>query len=109
MMVFGELPNISESSKFIGVSPVVPEVNLKVWSPVTSPTLYMGERSRAEIRSKRSKSFSPMTKPIRSWDSLPINSFLERVGSPTGNLSVSMVPPVSSTNSDRQFKCPPAP
>jgi hypothetical protein len=36
-------------------------------------------------------------------------SLAESVGSPTGNLSKSINPPVSSTNSDKQFKCPPAP
>ena len=33
----------------------------------------------------------------------------DNVGSPTGKLSKLILPPVSSTNSDKQFKCPPAP
>ena len=39
-------------------------------------------------------------------DSSPL---ADNVGSPTGSLSKSIFPPVSSTSSDRQLRCPPAP
>ena len=40
---------------------------------------------------------------------LPTISFALSVGSPIGSLSMSIRPPVASTSSLRQFKCPPAP
>jgi len=39
----------------------------------------------------------------------PLISFAESVGSPMGRRSKSIFPPVSSTSSLKQFKCPPAP
>ena len=108
-MVFGELPNISERSRSIGFLPLLEPSKVKRLESVTSPTSYIGERSLSATRLSVSMSFSPITNPIRSWDSLPIISFEESVGSPTGSLSKSIFPPVSSTNSLKQFKCPPAP
>ena len=109
MMVFGELPNMSSMAKSIGLLPVFCPSKVKRLLAVTSPTWYIGERSLSAIRCKVSISFWPITKPILSCDSLPMISLADRVGSPTGNLSKSISPPVSSTNSDRQFKWPPAP
>ena len=108
-MVLGELPNMSSKAKSIGLSPLVLDSNVKRSFPVTSPTVYIGERSRSAMLFNVSICFSAITNPIRSWDSLPIISFADRVGSPTGKASKSMCPPVSSTNSLKQFKCPPAP
>ena len=48
-MVFGELPNISSRAKSIGVSPLDLDVKVNLLSPVTSPTLYIGERSLSAI------------------------------------------------------------
>ena len=76
---------------------------------MTSPTVYIGARSRSATRFKVSISSSAITSPIRSCDSLPIISFADSVGSPTGSASRSIKPPVSSTSSDKQFKWPPAP
>ena len=47
--------------------------------------------------------------PIRSCDSFPIISLDERVGSPIGNLPISIFPPVASTSSLSAFRWPPAP
>ena len=48
-MVLGELPNISSSAISIGVSPLVLEENVNLLLPVTSPTVYIGERSLSAI------------------------------------------------------------
>ena len=109
MMVFGELPNISPSARSIGFSPEVLLSKVNCRSSVTFPTEYSGVLSRSAIFLMVMRSFSPMTNPILSWDSFPIISFADKVGSPTGSASRSIFPPVSSTNSLRQFKCPPAP
>src|SRR5690606_10910553 len=108
-MVLGDEPNISSKAKSIGFSPVVEDSKVKQLLLFTSSTLYIGERSRSATRCNVSRSFLPITNPIRSCDSLPIISLADNVGSPTGNLSKSIKPPVFSTNSDKQFKCPPAP
>ena len=107
-MVFGELPNISSKAKSIGFSPFLFSKQ-KRWSPVTFPTSYIGERSRSATFFSFWIFSSPIIKPIRSWLSLPIISLEDRVGSPMGSLSKSILPPVSSTNSLKQFRCPPAP
>ena len=109
IIVLGELPNISSKAKFIGESPVFEDWKENRSSPVTSPTSYMGARSLSAIFLSVSMSFFPITKPIRSCDSLPIISLAESVGSPIGKAFKSILPPVSSTNSDKQFRCPPAP
>ena len=108
-MVLGELPKMSERLTSIGFSPVVFDSKVKRSSLVTSPTSYIGERSLSAILPNKAASSFPMTRPIRSCDSLPIISLADRVGSPIGNLSKSILPPVSSTNSERQLRCPPAP
>ena len=66
IIVFGELPNISSKAKSIGLSPLVLDSKVKRLSFVTSPTVYIGERSRSEILFKVSMCFSAITNPIRS-------------------------------------------
>ena len=48
-MVLGELPNISSKAKSMGVSPLVLDSKVNRWFPVTSPTVYIGERSLSAI------------------------------------------------------------
>ena len=104
MMVFGELPNMSSNARSIGVSPLFLDSKVNLLFPVTSPTVYIGERSLFAIFCKVSECFSAITNPILSCDSFPMISLADNVGSPTGNLSKFILPPVSSTNSDKQFK-----
>ena len=66
IMVFGELPNMSSMAKSMGLWPLVLDSKVKRSSPVTSPTVYIGERSRSAMRCKVSICFSPITNPIRS-------------------------------------------
>ena len=107
--VLGELPKRALRSKSIGRVPFFSEAILKCLSSVTTPTSYIGARSRSAIVFSWAIAFSGNTKPIRSCDSLPIISLSDKVGSPTGSLSKSILPPVSSISSERQFRCPPAP
>ena len=107
-MVRGGLPNIYSNLISIGLTPSACSKTNFI-SLVVSPTTYIGARSRSAIRLTRSTSFSSISKPIRSWLSLPMISFADKVGSPIGNWLISICPPVASTNSDRQFKWPPAP
>ena len=108
MMVRGGFPNIYSSLMSMGFTPSACSKTNFI-SSVVSPTTYIGERSRSAIRRTRSTSFSSIRIPIRSWLSFPMISLAESVGSPIGSLLMSMWPPVASTNSERQFKCPPAP
>ena len=104
----GGLPNIYSSLISIGFTPSACS-KTNFMSLVVSPTTYIGARSRSAIRFTRATSSSFINKPMRSWLSFPTISFAERVGSPIGNLLISMCPPVASTNSDKQLRCPPAP
>ena len=71
--------------------------------------MYNGALSLSAIFFNFLVSLGDIINPILSCDSLPIISLADSVGSPNGRESISIVPPVFSTNSDRQFKCPPAP
>ncbi len=108
-IVLGDFPNMCSSFQSIGFLSLSLSINRKFPSSVTSPTMYMGALSLSEIFLRRCVSFSFITNPILSWDSFPAISLSERVGSPTGSLRISISPPDSSTNSDRQLRCPPAP
>ena len=103
-MVLGELPNMSSRLRSIGLVPLVGDSNINLLSFVTFPTTYIGDRSRFAIFSSISRFFSETINPFLSCDSFPNNSLFERVGSPTGKASRLIKPPVSSTNSDKQFK-----
>ena len=85
MMVLGELPNKSLRARSIGRVPLRLDSKTKRLSPVTSPTTYMGARSRSAICRKRSSLSGGTISPMRSCDSLPMISFMESVGSPMGS------------------------
>jgi len=109
MTVRGGFPKKSASCRSMGLLPPDGLRKVNWWSPVTSPMTYMGARSRRATEVSWSTSLLLITRPIRSCDSLPMISLAERVGSPTGSLLMSMVPPVDSTSSERQLRWPPAP
>ena len=108
IMVFGEEPNICSTARSNGRTPSACS-KAKRWSPVVSPTVYIGARSRSAIFCTCSMALSSMSSPIRSCDSFAIISFADRVLSPIGSLSIFINPPHSSTSSDKQFTWPALP
>ena len=108
MYVFGDEPNICSTARSNGLTPSACS-KAKRWSPVVSPTVYIGARSLSAIFCTCSIASSSMRSPILSWLSFAIISFADSVLSPIGSLSMCMRPPHSSTSSERQLTCPAEP
>ena len=108
-MVCGELPKKWPKSRSTQLRFDFSECMVNLLSSVTRPTMYTGALSLSHILINSSIFSFFIINPILSWDSFPIISLFESVGSPIGKLSNSINPPVSSTSSVKQFKWPPAP
>ena len=89
-IVLGELPKKCFSSNFTQLFPDFFEYISNILSSVTSPTTYMGAFSLLHILENLSKSDLLIISPILSWDSFPIISLFDKVGSPIGSLSSSI-------------------
>ena len=104
IIVVGELPKKCLSSRSTGLELFVFDIILNFPSFVTFPTSYIGALSLSQIFLSISNFFSLTSSPILSCDSFPTISLNDSVESPTGSLSIFIIPPEFSTNSVRQFR-----